>query len=55
MDIDLLDRLSELEIPFMIRGSFASSAWGQPRQTNDLDVATLLREEDVKHLHRFGS
>jgi len=44
-----LDRLEELEIPFMISGSFASNAHGVPRVTQDADViidtdlSTLLR------------
>ncbi|MBS1701491.1 MAG: hypothetical protein JST12_07510 [Armatimonadetes bacterium] len=34
----------------MVGGSFASSAWGMPRQTHDLDVAVLLTPERAGEL-----
>jgi len=34
--------LDELGIDYLVGGSFASSVWGQPRQTNDLDIALQL-------------
>ena len=49
--IDLLELLQSLGIQFMVGGSFASSAWGQPRQTYDLDLAILLKPSDIKRLH----
>jgi hypothetical protein len=49
--LELLGTLQELGIPFMVGGSFASSAWGQPRQTNDLDLAILLNREAIPALH----
>ncbi|RYG23529.1 hypothetical protein EON82_13715 [bacterium] len=37
-----LTELDRLEIPYVIGSSFASSAWGESRQTNDLDIAVHL-------------
>jgi len=39
--------LESLQIPYLVGGSFASSAWGQPRQTNDLDIAVQIDESHV--------
>jgi hypothetical protein len=47
---ELVGVLTELEIPFAVGGSFASGAWGQPRHTNDLDIAVRLEAADVKRL-----
>jgi hypothetical protein len=50
--VDLLRRLSEtldrLEIPYLITGSIASTAHGEPRFTNDIDVAVRLNESQVR-------
>jgi hypothetical protein len=35
---EVLDKFSELGLSHAVGGSFASSVWGMPRQTNDLDV-----------------
>lgn len=48
--IKLLRTLDGLSIPYAIGGSFASSAWGQPRQTRDLDVAVVVNLLQVKRL-----
>lgn len=37
--------LRSCNIPFVIGGSFASSAWGHPRQTNDVDIEVLINLE----------
>lgn len=34
--------LRECEIDYMVGGSFASGAWGEPRHTNDIDVTVDL-------------
>lgn len=47
---EFLQTLDRLEIPYMIGGSFASSAWGMPRQTNDLDIEVILHGEDAQRL-----
>jgi hypothetical protein len=51
---DLLSALDEIGIPYMVGGSYASSAWGQPRQTNDLDLAIFLSAAQVDPLVRFA-
>ena len=45
-----LDEVERLGIPYVVGGSFASGAWGDPRQTNDLDVAVWLGAEKVDGL-----
>jgi len=42
-----LDVLERLAIPHMIVGSFASSAYGEYRFTNDIDIVVALTERDV--------
>lgn len=42
--------LEALRVPYMIGGSFASSAWGMPRQTHDLDIAIILSQENAESL-----
>ena len=44
----LFFHFEQLDLEYLVGGSFASGAWGQPRQTNDLDVALLLREDQVR-------
>ena len=46
----LLDRLEELQIPYAIVGSFASSAYGEGRHTQDVDILVDLRHGDVNGL-----
>ena len=48
--VKLLQTLDTLEIPYAVGGSFASSAWGQPRQTRDLDVGVVISLEQVQRL-----
>src|SRR5258708_3377107 len=48
--IDLLRLLDQHQIPYAVGGSFASSAWGQPRQTHDLDLVVLINLEQTKEL-----
>jgi hypothetical protein len=51
---DLLRKLaSELErlaIPYLVTGSTATIAFGEPRFTNDIDVVVELRLEQVNAL-----
>ncbi len=47
---ELLDRLAEFDIPFMIAGSFAGNVHGVPRVTQDADV---IIETDVHRLLRM--
>ena len=45
-----VNRIDELGIEYAIGGSFASSTWGNPRQTNDLDVVIHLEAKNVRKL-----
>ena len=45
-----LGALDELGIPYAIGGSFASSLWGRPRQTMDLDINVFLDLEQAQGL-----
>lgn len=42
-----LDTLERLAIPYMLVGSFASSAYGEPRLTRDIDVVLDLASAQV--------
>jgi hypothetical protein len=42
--------LQELGISYLIGGSLASSAYGEPRLTNDIDLAAELQPEHVQGL-----
>lgn len=48
---DFIRVLENLGIPYLIGGSFASSAWGLPRQTLDLDVAIFLSQATAEALY----
>ena len=54
--IDLLREvikvLDDLGITYMLVGSFASSAYGEPRLTQDIDIVVELRPEHVEGLCR---
>ncbi len=43
---DFCHRLDSAQIEYLIGGSFASSVWGEPRQTNDVDVEVWLTPEN---------
>jgi hypothetical protein len=45
-----LDVLDRLQIPYALVGSFASSIWGEPRMTLDIDFVVQLRELHVPAL-----
>lgn len=52
---EVIGGLEHLEIEYLVGGSFASSAWGNPRQTRDLDVVLRLTMADADRLVRqFG-
>ncbi|MBI4910351.1 MAG: hypothetical protein HY820_42430 [Acidobacteria bacterium] len=44
---ELLSALDRMEIPFLIAGSVASSNFGMPRQTNDIDILADFRNVDA--------
>ena len=51
---DLLRRVVQvferLEIPYLVTGSVASMAYGEPRLTNDIDVVAGVREDHIPGL-----
>ncbi len=51
---ELLERLartlSDLEVPYLVTGSMATIAYGEPRFTNDIDVVIRLFEHQVDSL-----
>jgi len=47
---ELVPLLRQAGIRFWIGGSIASSIWGDPRQTNDIDLAVLLPSLDEDKL-----
>jgi len=51
--VRLLHQLQEAEIPFMVGGSFASSAWGIPRQSLNLDVEVRVDGSHVDRLYEL--
>jgi hypothetical protein len=40
--------LGRLEIPYAIVGSYASSAWGEPRMTRDIDILIQLSPDQIE-------
>lgn len=47
---DVLVRLNNLQIPYMLTGSMASNYWGIPRTTHDLDFVIALPPEKIDPL-----
>ena len=45
-----VNALERLEIPYLIVGSFASSIWGEPRLTMDIDIVIDLRSDQIVSL-----
>jgi hypothetical protein len=41
------EALERLSIPYAVVGSFASSAWGEPRMTRDIDIVIRLAASQV--------
>ncbi|MBS3742018.1 MAG: hypothetical protein KGY75_09190 [Candidatus Cloacimonetes bacterium] len=53
--IDVIKRLKNLEIPYMITGSVAMNFYTEPRMTRDIDIIVEIKsEEKGKFLHEFG-
>jgi hypothetical protein len=46
----LAQALDRLEIPYLLTGAVASTYWGEPRLTRDIDVVAQLRHDDVERL-----
>ena len=52
--VDLLRRLisvlNQMQIPYMLVGSYASAAYGEPRMTHDIDILAALQSEQIPAL-----
>jgi len=52
----VIDVLERLKIPYMIGGSVASIAYGEPRLTLDMDIVIDIKEDQVeKFIQSFGN
>jgi hypothetical protein len=45
--VDVLYRLNQLGVEYMLTGSMASNYWGIPRTTHDVDFVILLKPDQV--------
>jgi hypothetical protein len=43
--------LNRLGVTYMVTGSLAAGAYGEPRLTNDVDLVIVLSEADVQRFH----
>ncbi len=48
----VIDVLESQSLTYMVVGSFASSTYGEPRLTNDIDIVVTLRADAVDRLCR---
>lgn len=46
----VVEVLERLQIPYLITGSVASMAYGEPRLTNDIDIVTEIRPQHINDL-----
>lgn len=46
----VVQTFKRLHIPYLVTGSMASMAYGEPRLTNDIDVVAGIRETDIPEL-----
>lgn len=51
--VDVLQKLEQHKIPYMIVGSIASMIYGEPRMTHDMDIVIDLLPEHVKTLEKI--
>ena len=49
----VVDRIEKLGIPYFITGSIASSYYGIPRYTHDVDVVVTISEKDISAIIRL--
>jgi hypothetical protein len=47
---DVIDILDGLDVDYVLGGSLASSTFGEPRATNDVDIAVSLTADDLTRL-----
>lgn len=48
--VDVLGRLNEAGVDYMLTGSMASNFWGIPRTTHDLDFVLVMQPANVSRL-----
>lgn len=46
----VVETFERLRIPYLVTGSVASMAYGEPRLTNDIDVVARIQEADIPGL-----
>jgi hypothetical protein len=46
----VVETFERLRIPYLVTGSVASMAYGEPRLTNDIDLVAGIQEEDIPGL-----
>jgi len=51
----VVDRIEKLAIPYFITGSIASSYYGIPRYTHDIDVVVTISKQDATEIIRLFS
>lgn len=49
----VLERLNSSQIQYMVTGSMASSFWGLPRSTHDIDIVILLGAEEAAKISQI--
>jgi predicted nucleotidyltransferase len=45
-----IEILDQIQIPYMVTGSLASSLYGEPRSTHDIDMLVELKESHISEL-----
>ncbi len=48
--VQVVDALEQLDIPYVVVGSFASTFWGRPRTTHDADLVVEMTPEQARSL-----
>jgi hypothetical protein len=46
----IIETFEGLQIPYLVRGSVASMAYGEPRLTNDIDIVAEIFERHIPGL-----
>jgi hypothetical protein len=46
----IVETLDRLDIPYLVTGSVAAMAYGEPRLTNDIDIVAAIEERHVAGL-----
>ena len=50
---DVLLRIEEAEIPYMVVGSLSSIVYGEPRMTKDMDVVIDVKAQDASKFELY--